>query len=110
MQTYSREYLQQLSAQRKRERIDVIISTFIRDLENQAALGKTFYMYNTQLLLNRSRHAIGGIPSDPEISVDDLLVRFRERFQDCDVNYEETWVDQSNNTKVLRKGIIIDWS
>ena len=110
-QFYSREFLQGISDKRKQERIDSIIQSFILDLQNQAACGKTFYMYNTQLLDNRSRrHIPGGILPDPEIPVDDLLVRFRQKFPDCDVNYEETWVDQSNNTKVLKKGIMIDWS
>ena len=114
---YSREFLRGIPAEKKREVINRIISTFISDLYNQAASGKTTYMYNTQLLdnynynMNKLRHiGQGGPPPDPEILIDELLAGIRERFPDCDVNYEETWVDQSNNTKVLKKGIIIDWS
>ena len=110
MQTYSREFLQQIPAKRKKQRIDGIISSFISELQTQAASGKTTYMYNTQLLDNILRKRPGEFPPDPEILLDELLAGIRERFPDCDVNYEETWVDQSNNTKVLKKGILIDWS
>lgn len=114
MQTYSRKFLQQIPTERKKQRIDGIITSFISDLQTQAASGKTTYMYNTQLLddynVNRLRKRPGEFPPDPEILLDELLAGIRERFPDCDVNYEETWVDKSNNIKVLKRGIVIDWS
>ena len=110
MQTYSREFLQQIPAERKKQQIDMITRTFVGEVQNQAASGKTSYMCNTQLLDNYNMNRKRQSPTPPEISIDDLLMGIRERFPDCDVNYEETWVDQSNNTKVLKKGIVIDWS
>lgn len=99
----SRSYLQGIPEQRKQERIDYIIRGFMNELHNAAAAGKTSYMY--------SLNAVGQCnPPPPVITNDDLVSAFQKKFPDCDVSYQETWVDVNPHNRVLKKGIVIDWS
>ena len=49
-------------------------------------------------------------PPPPVITIDDLVSGFKKKFPDCDVSYQETWVEVNSSNRVLKKGIIIDWS
>ena len=62
-------------------------------------------MYN----LN-NRHPSVQTPQTPVITNDDLISAFQKKFLECDVSYQESWVDINSNNRVLKKGIIIDWS
>ena len=102
----SRSYLQGIPEQRKQERIDYIIRGFMNELLNVAAAGKTSYMYSLD-----NRHAVGQCnPPPPVITNDDLVSAFQKKFPECDVSYQETWVDVNPHNRVLKKGIVIVWS
>lgn len=111
MQTvFSRTYLQSIPQKKKEETIDRIISEFSHELLSDAESGKTMYMYETHRLdlhNNRIRHRF---PPPLQISLDDLADRFKQRFPGCSISYQETWIIQNNNTKILKKGVVIDWS
>ena len=49
-------------------------------------------------------------PPPPAITTDDLVSAFQKRFPDCNISYQEIWVDVNSNNRVLKKGIVIDWS
>lgn len=120
--TLSRSYLQGIPEQRKQQRIDYIIQGFMHELLKVAEAGKTSYMYS---LDNRHgvAHAAGGAsvaaavvaaqqsgPQPPVITNDDLVSAFQKKFPECDVSYQETWVDVTPHNRILKKGIVIDWS
>lgn len=108
-QTFSREFLQGLPEQRrqeaKKQQIDTIIRGFVGELQHAAANGKTSYMYN---LNNRRSMMMTG--EQIVAANEDLIIAFQNKFPGCNVSYQETWVDTSANTRVLTKGILIDWS
>lgn len=99
-QTFSRSFLQGIPDQRRQCHIDNIINGFIADLHAAASAGKTSYMYVPTILRQGA----------PVITNDDLVHAFQRKFPDCTISYEETWVNTDLYTKVLKKGIIIDWS
>lgn len=107
-QIFSKAYLQKMPVQSKMDAIDRIIMGFMPELKRDAVQGKTSYMYveNNHYRQNYS------IP-EIKISKDDLINRFQEKFPDCLVFYEEGWIDHckgKTEMKILRKGIVIDWS
>uniref|UniRef100_A0A6C0L7D4 Uncharacterized protein n=1 Tax=viral metagenome TaxID=1070528 RepID=A0A6C0L7D4_9ZZZZ len=136
-QTFSRSVLQGIPEQRKQQDIDGLIERFIHELLHAAAMGKTSYMYQPPHDLIQTGHAIRinvssnppalgktflSSPSSatgmnslsntplPVITIDDLVSAFQKKFPDCDVSYQETWVDIDSNNRSLKKGILIDWS
>ena len=110
-QILSREFLRGIPAKIQREKVDRIIKAFYHDLYTTASAGATSYFYNRSL-----------IPDTPPIktvvtkvyesimSPDELVPLFKEKFPDCKITYEEQWVNTADNTRVLKKGIRIDWS
>jgi hypothetical protein len=102
-QTFSRSFLQ-AAPEREKQRIieqrrhytDSIVNGFVNDLQKIAIEGKTRYVY-TQNPPQTFTH-------------EDLVAAFQRKFPDCDVSYEETWVDVTATNRVLKKGIVIDWS
>jgi len=113
MQTYSRSFLQGLPEEEKQRRIDMIVNGFFQNLRNAAIAGKTQYIYTPDC-----RNMSGPIvlakrtqtPPEPIITNEDLIAAFQRKFPDCDVSYQETWVEVDATNKVLKKGIVIDWS
>jgi hypothetical protein len=108
LQTFSREYLQglpeQARQQAKKQEIDNIIRGFLGELQGAALKGHTSYMYNPT---NRRPMMHSG----PIVATnEDLIVAFQNKFPGCNVSYQEAWIDTSANTRVLTKGILIDWS
>lgn len=101
-QTFSRSFLQGIPEQRKQQHINQIIQGFMNELLNVAAAGKTSYMY--------SLNVAQSYPPPPVTTNDDLVSAFQKKFPDCDVSYQETWVDVNPHNRVLKKGIVIDWS
>jgi hypothetical protein len=49
-------------------------------------------------------------PDPPEPPSDELLAALKEKFPDCDVSFQEDWVETRQGVKELKKGILIDWS
>ena len=100
-QTFSRAFLQAAPERTKQAYIEHnIIGNFITELHRVANAGKTQYMYTDNLRQ----------PPLPTITNEDLIAAFRRKFPDCDVSYQETWVDVTATNRVLKKGIVIDWS
>jgi hypothetical protein len=107
-QIFSRSFLQNLREERKEEQINDTIRGFIDALKNAAAEGKTSYMYD-----HDNCRVMKRVVNDyhiPVITNDEIISGFQKKFPGCKVSYQETWVDIDSNTRVLKKGIIIDWS
>ena len=104
-QTFSRSFLQGIPEQRKQQHIDGLIQGFVHMVQRAAAEGKTSYTYDPNNGRQLQQH-----PSLPIITNDDLVSAFQRKFPDCDISYQEVWVDINSNNRVLRKGITIDWS
>ena len=113
---YSREYLQGLPLEKKRADADRIIGIFIKDLLRDASNGWSSYLYNTNhVIIMKGAPAMTAAQEAayaatdhriPEISVEDLIPLFKERFPGCKVTY----VDRLEIQGVFKKGILIDWS
>lgn len=85
-----------------------MIETIINEVERYALTGKTSYTvtdHNDPF----SRNSI-------VCTNDEKIYALKKMLPDCDVSYEEKWVDKIErgrvvpNTKVLEAGITIDWS
>lgn len=102
-QIFSRAFLQS-APEREKQRIleekrrysEGIVNCFIQDLQKLAMEGKTRYIYTQN--------------PPASLTYDDLVAGFQRKFPDCDVSYQETWVDITATNRVLKKGIVIDWS
>ena len=117
---YSRTYLQNISNENKKISVNNMISQFIDDLRRIAGLGQKSYFYNMtnmQFVRNPIINQPGNdiIPNNNNnqtysIHIDELLPLFREKFPDCSISYQEIWSESTPGTRVLKKGILIDWS
>jgi hypothetical protein len=113
-QTFTRETLQgrqeeiRKAAERtklwqRRQAIESYVNQVERAVLDEAAAGKSFYLYEVRIL-----------PHD--CTNDDILQGFQQKFPECTVTLAEEWVDiptrQSGQppTRVLKSGIKIDWS
>ena len=105
-QLYSRDYLQSMPEQRKQQEINGIVGQFHGELLNAAASGKTSYMY----VRPDTRKLVGSHPSLPVLTDAELVAGFFTRFPGCKIYYQEEWVESGPTTRVLKKGIVIDWS
>ena len=125
-ETFSRSYLQGLPEERKQKHIDNMLQKYIHEIKHSAGIGKTSYTFDQTRIsqdrnqrgvvegegvrLNRPGRGDENIPSAPVVTNEDLIAAFQKRFPDCDVSYQETWVDVNPHNRVLKKGILIDWS
>jgi hypothetical protein len=105
-QLYSRDYLQSMPEMRKQQEIDGIVGRFCSSLINAAAEGKTSYMY----VRPDTHKLIGCHPPQPVLTDAELVAGFFTRFPGCNIYYQEDWVESGPTTRVLKKGIVIDWS
>jgi hypothetical protein len=112
-QTFSRSFLQAAPEREKQRHIEMIIQGFLHNLQATAITGKTQYVYTH----NPAPHPIHSVkygsplpPSPPTITHEDLVEAFKLKFPDCHVSYEETWLEVNPTNRVLKKGIVIDWS
>jgi alanine racemase len=101
----TRAFLQGLPEQRKRGAADATIAHHVTYIQDSAALGKTSYMFEPD---NRSHNVYH--QTNPNLTADDLVAAFQRKFPDCTVSYQETWVDVNATNRVLKRGIVIDWS
>jgi hypothetical protein len=129
--TLSRADLKYMSEKTKLDHINVIIDKYINSVESAAAIGETVYIiehevfhYQVDSLL---RAKYGNIDSDEKgtqsfiigeqpvpdtlkVTSADVTTVLRDHFPDCNVYYQESWENTNENTRVLRKRYIIDWS
>lgn len=105
-QTFTRAFLQGLSAQRKREAADNAITNHVNAIMESAAQGKTSYMFEPDNIRHNQRqhHTV------PVITTEDFIAAFQRKFPGCTVSYQEAWVDVDVTNRVLKRGIVIDWS
>ncbi len=107
---YTRDYLQSAPEREKQFFIDNIVATFRNELYNAAKMGKTSYMY-VRPQKRDGPHISFPLPPQPSVVTDsELIAGLFTRFPGCKIYYEEKWVDTNNDTRVLKKGIVIDWS
>ncbi len=101
----TRAFLQGLPEQRKRESADSIIAQHVTYIQESAAAGKTSYMFEPD------NHRHNKLTQQPNhLTADDFVAAFQRKFPDCTVSYKETWVDVNATNRVLKRGIVIDWS
>jgi len=115
--TFSRADLQSLPQKLKKEQANNIVSSFAQSVINAASTGKKFYHYEMKNQQRNSfqvqqeiqlRAAGHYIPTTP--TAEELIEVCKERFPGCSISYQEVWVERENDTKQLKKGILIDWS
>ena len=113
----SRAYLQALPEETRQEKIRMEIHhhyvPLIRIVQEAAIAGKTSYLYDPNKKNPYSLQA-------PPIPIADLVEGFKLKFPGCTITYTEDWVLQEQSphnrqqiaekTKVLKTGILIDWS
>lgn len=102
-QVYSRDYLKNIPQERKKQKIDRIVAGIINDIHNAAAAGGTSYRYV------RSTE-VKSYPPDPVLTDAEIVAGFFECFPGCKIYYEDNWVESGKDIKILKKGIVIDWS
>jgi hypothetical protein len=117
MQTYSREFLQSLPDKKKQQEIDVMINTFKQFLQQAAENGQTSYFFDMTNMRKvtpdptlKHMRANVAIHSQTSMTNEEIVMRFQTAFPDCSVRYGEEWMESNASTKVLKRGITIDWS
>lgn len=119
MQTYSREFLQGLPEQKKQQEIDNIVQNFWQSLYQSAESGQSTYFFdmtNMRRVMpsdptqNRQIQTKAAMNSQTTMTNEEIVTRFQQKFPDCSVKYGEEWVESNASTKVLKRGITIDWS
>jgi hypothetical protein len=107
---YSREYLrgipEQIKRQQKQNAISMLCGSITGPVTNAASAGKTSHLVEEKSYIQYNNPAHYGVG----ITNDEILSALSEKFPDCVVSFQEAWVDTSHNTRVLKKGILIDWS
>ena len=103
---YTRAFLQGLPEQRKREEADRLINDHVERVKQLAAQGKTSYMFEP----DNKAHKPPQHPSFPVVTNEHFIAAFQRKFPDCTVSYQEAWVDVDATNRILKRGILIDWS
>jgi len=101
----TRAFLQALPEQRKKQSADLTIAPYVTYIQDSAAAGKTSYMFEPD------KHRHNNLTQQPNhLTADDFVAAFQRKFPDCTVSYQESWVDVNVTNRVLKRGIVIDWS
>ena len=122
-QTFSREYLQGLPEEIKRNTINNVINCIVSEVKRSAIRGETSYIVEKIRITNLLKPSLSNLvkfpssnPSNPSsnlslnISINDIITEMQKKFPDCIVLYEETWVNVTPTNRVLTERILIDWS
>ena len=107
-QTFDRAYLQNLAGLLRRQQIEQWINNQLHhSIAAAAADGKTSYLVNGMpQIRNMGKQGSPPLPFTSE----ELIELLQKKYPGCDVSYKEEWVDTNASTRVLQKGIVIDWS
>lgn len=109
MNTYSREYLQNLPKIYRKELVNHHIAQFHHPkIINKATNGETSYSIDMTEYFRESHYQ--SIPPCNRLTVQDIIEGFKERYVECKVEYIETWIEIKPDIKTLKKEICIDWS
>lgn len=106
----TRAFLQALPEQRKRGAADATIAPHVTYIQDSAAVGKTSYMFEPDNPRHNNPNSPGLMLKANYLTADDFVAAFQRKFPDCTVSYQETWVDVDARNRVLKRGIVIDWS
>lgn len=107
-QTFNRAYLQKLAGLRRRQQIEQWINNSLHHaVEAAAADGKTSYLVN-QMPQIHNMYKAGSTPLP--FTSEEFVAVLQKKYPGCDITYKEEWVDTNASTRVLQKGIVIDWS
>jgi hypothetical protein len=133
--TYSRQYLRGLPEMHRRQVIqhdvDRLFEQIMNPLQAAALKGETRYLHDTnwgprpptitpnireeqwdadlrtfQIYKELRQKGVG----PPEGPSEELLAGLQEKFPDCAVSFHEDWIETRKDMRVLKKGILIDWS
>ena len=110
MNTYSREYLRDLPAKRRREAISNAVINLQSEVIQSATCGNSFYIVDLSHFENTRNKGVRSYPPSYIPTKDDLIEGFRNKFPDCKVEYTEMWEDVRPGVRQQKKGILIDWS
>ena len=98
---YNRKYLKSISLRYKRNEVNNMVNTFIRDLISSAHTGKTSYYYNMIHMKLIDPKPNNTDPNTHTIPMNELILLFSEVFPHCDLTFKDTPEE---------KGILINWS
>ena len=108
--TISRLFLKMAPEREKQKQLDGIVERIVSEVQRSAIRGETSYMFSGDMRIHT-----GG--NQTAFTNDEVVYALQQNFPDCNVSYEENWVDAKDKRgnvipthKVLEKGIIIDWS
>jgi hypothetical protein len=111
-ETFTREKLQGLAEERRLQELTFFIDNYVANGVTQSAVqGKTSFLYERSDATNPYRGSSKALPTDWEL-MDGLKVKF----PGSQISAVEEWVDEPPRrsgaplTRVLKKGIKIDWS
>lgn len=123
MDTFSRSYLQSIPNENKIKEMNRLVNSFMPELRKSAANGSKIYFYDMTYMRYVSPTPAGHSKSNPpqpppynsadmeyNIPVEELVPLLNQKFPGCQVSYQETWVQSEPGIRILKKGIIIDWS
>ncbi len=112
--TYSADYLQSLPAKQRRDAIRTAVDHLHSSVLTAATAGKTSHLVNVDQYVGDSKNKAFGkshtYPPPYNVTIDDLLGGFQDKFPGCKVEYTETWEDVRPGVREQRSGILIDWS
>jgi len=108
-QTFSREYLQGLPEEIKRNIITHVINSIVSEVKRSAIMGETSHIVEKIRITNLLKPSLSSNPKI-NISINDIITEMQKKFPDCIVLYEETWVNVTPSNRVLTERILIDWS
>ena len=113
MNPITRVELQSLESKYKRQEIENLLKPAYDIVRNSAISGKTQVFIQTQEVSRPVGNTIQTGERNGILRTWNLqgcLDVLKEFFPDSKVELKETWVDISLTNRVLKKGILIDWS
>lgn len=116
--TYSREQLQGLKAEYRKQQLHSHIEQHISNAVLQAARqGKKEYHWVSPFPKKKNYLEVGANLGlvvlnqvDSYFTNEELVEGLKEKFPGTRIEYQETWVDVRAGVKEQNKGILIDWS
>lgn len=105
-QTFSREKLQSIPAERRLQAIVQYVDRNYHSIIQAAAVGKTSCLHQ----FVSHNHLPCSSPGQYIVTLEDVIEGFKAKFPDCSVSYAEEWVDVRPGHREQKTGIRIDWS
>ena len=106
MESISRNYLQNLPIQRRKEFVHQNCEKYTHSIQAHAASGATNCLLTADAC--PTNKAFTWMKTPP--SVEETIEYLKEKFPDSKVSYEEQWHDIGPGRRELKKGILVDWS